>query len=95
VIVSLSRPGVDAAFKLDEKLDRGVSASGAGEYDGNEIAVDGSEAIFYAYGPDADALWKVMKPIVEAAPPKFGSYATLRYGGVDNRSARQVRVRLP
>jgi hypothetical protein len=32
-----------------------------------------SEAILYAHGPNADALWGVMKPIIESGAPDLGS----------------------
>jgi hypothetical protein len=63
-------------------------------YDGNEVAVDGSEAVLYAYGPDADALWDVMKRIIDGAAPKTGSYAIKYYGDASDPSARTVRVDL-
>jgi hypothetical protein len=95
VAVTLAHPSQKTFFSLDAKLDHGVTTSGKGEYDGDGIALDGSRADFYAYGPDADALWKVMKPIVEAAGPKRGSYAELEYGPIEKRSTRIVRVELP
>jgi len=95
VAVTLRRPDANAVFALDGKLGRVIAHAGVGEYDGDGSALDGSESNFYAYGPDADALWKVMKPLVEAAKPRPGSYVELEYGTVMQSSIGTVRIRLP
>ncbi|MER5918367.1 hypothetical protein ABT124_51215 [Streptomyces sp. NPDC001982] len=41
-----------------------VEAAGVGEVDGNEFG--GGEAVLYAYGADAEALFKVMEPILRS-----------------------------
>ena len=56
--------------------------------------MDGSEATLYAYGTDADALWEVMRPVVEASSPNPGSYVTKRYGAPDDPTVREVRIDL-
>jgi signal peptidase I len=89
--------GPNALFELSGKLEHSVSTSGLGKYDGDGAALDGSGADFFAYGPDADALWNVMKPIVEADHPPRGSYATLQYGSdlPFDRQMGTVRIDLP
>lgn len=67
-------------FALEDKLEAAISKSGAGEYDGNEIAVDGSHGSLYMYGPSADKLFEVVKPILEATPFMKGAKVKLRYG---------------
>ncbi len=94
VIVHLADPDAEGVFALESLLDARISAARVGEYDGNEIALDGSEAILYAYGPDADALWQVMEPIVASTSPNAGSYAIKRYGEAGDPSAREVRIDL-
>ncbi len=71
---------LDEMFELEEKLESVIEENEVGEYDGNEVAVDGSEAILYMYGPDADRLFSVVKPILEAASFMTGAVARLRYG---------------
>ena len=39
---------------LEDRLESVIKASGVGEYDGHEIAVDGSDGVLYMYGPDAE-----------------------------------------
>jgi len=94
VIVYLKDIGFDEMVAIEEPLEAAINDAEVGEYDGNEIALDGSEAILFAYGPDADALWDVMRPIIVRALPNPGSYAIKRYGAVDDTSAREVRVEL-
>lgn len=67
-------------FALEDKLEKAIAISGAGEYDGNEIAVDGSDGYLYMYGPDADRLYLVVKPILEITPFTKGAHVTKRYG---------------
>jgi hypothetical protein len=67
-------------FALEDKLEKAIAISGAGEYDGNEIAVDGSDGYLYMYGPDADRLFLVVKPILELTPFTKGAHVTKRYG---------------
>lgn len=38
-------------YALEDRLERAISAAGVGEFDGNEIAVDGSDGYLYMYGP--------------------------------------------
>jgi hypothetical protein len=94
VMVHMRGIGTDDAFNLDQDLYREVSSSTVGEYDGRAAAADGSEVIFSAYGPDANALWVVMKPIVEEFSPRAGSYVIKRYGDASDPSAKEVRIAL-
>jgi hypothetical protein len=49
--------------------------------------------VLYAYGPDADALFAVMAPILHDLPFR-PAHVTLRYGSVDDQSAAEHRVDL-
>jgi hypothetical protein len=46
-------------FSFEKGLEDAIAESGAGDYDGNELAVDGSDGTLYMYGPDADKLFAV------------------------------------
>lgn len=52
----------------------------AGEFDGNEIAADGSSGSLYLYGPDADRLLAVARPVLLQHPFLHGARLRLRYG---------------
>jgi len=83
---------LQAMFDLEDKLERAIAEAGAGEYDGNEIAVDGSDGSLYMYGPDADALTDVVRPILAAVPFMNGATITKRYGPPEDgvREAEEV-----
>ena len=67
-------------FALEQELERAIAAARAGEYDGNEIAADGSVGTLYMYGPDADRLYESVRPVLEASPLMRGAQITRRYG---------------
>jgi hypothetical protein len=81
-------------FTLDQDLYRALSSANAGQYEGDETAADGSETIFTADGPDANALWVLMKPVVAQFAPGPGSYLIKRYGDASDPSAKEVRINL-
>lgn len=77
------KPLADREIDLDEieePLVVAVERAGVGEFDGNELAADGSDAVLYLYGPDADTLWAAVDPVLRRAPLGAGSYAIKRYG---------------
>jgi hypothetical protein len=65
-------------FALEESLSAAIADSMAGEFDGNEVG-DG-QAILYMYGPDADALYSAIAPIVRAAEIAIDGVVVRRYG---------------
>jgi hypothetical protein len=84
---------LDALFELERKLERAISREHAGEYDGNEVAVDGSSGTLYMYGPDADRLFKVVRPILDGCAFMKGAVVHLRYGPPD-KGADEKEIRL-
>jgi len=81
-------------FAFEKGFESAVNASGLGDYDGNELAVDGSDGSMYMYGPDADRLFAFVRPRLEAAAFLKHVRVTLRYGSVDDPKAREVVVKL-
>jgi hypothetical protein len=67
-------------FDLSGSLETAIEAADAGEFDGNEVAADGHDGCLYMYGPDADRLFRVVRPILEACDFMRGAKITLRYG---------------
>jgi hypothetical protein len=65
-------------FKLEEALAAAIDESGAGELDGNEAG--GGEVVLYLYGPDADALYEAIVPVLRASALGEGSTILRRYG---------------
>ncbi|MGZ3184999.1 MAG: hypothetical protein ACXU8N_21400 [Telluria sp.] len=79
-------------FELEDRLESVISKAKVGEYDGHEIAVDGSDGRLYMYGPNADRLFEVVKPVLEAATFMKGAKVVKRYGppGKDSREVSIV-----
>ena len=83
VIVSFAYMGstdLDPLFALESQLEIAINAAQVGEYDGNEVAVDGSDGTLYMYGPDADKLFTVVRPVLEGCSFMKGAAVKLRYG---------------
>ncbi|MHC4443933.1 MAG: hypothetical protein ACYTBZ_05515 [Planctomycetota bacterium] len=82
-------------FELGDKLESAIAEAGVGEFDGNEVATDGSDGFLYMYGPDADRLFEVVRPILETTDFTNGAKATLRYGPPeDGVEEREVKIGL-
>ena len=84
---------LDPLFELEDQLESLLEDSEFGEYDGHEIAVDGSDGVLYFYGPDADALYSAIKPTLVASSSIKNAIATLRYGPPED-GVRQVVARV-
>lgn len=72
-------------------LTEAIEQADVGEFDGNEYG--GGKVVLYAYGPDADALFAVMAPILNDLPFR-PAHVVLRYGSVDDPSTAEHRVDL-
>ncbi|MGW2585714.1 hypothetical protein ACWCYZ_31085 [Streptomyces virginiae] len=64
-------------FDAERALQAAVSAAGVGEVDGNEFGA--GEVVIFAYGSDADALYRAMEPSLRALPFR-PAHVVLRYG---------------
>lgn len=65
---------------LEDELEQKLADKSVGEYDGHEIAVDGSEGTLYLYGPDARRAYEEVKEILTRSSFMNGAEVTLRYG---------------
>jgi hypothetical protein len=84
---------LEPLFALERQLESAITAAQAGEFDGNEIAVDGSDGTLYMYGPDADKLFDAIRPALEACSFMKGAVVKLRYGPpADGTPEREVRI---
>ena len=66
--------------KLEQQLEAVLSGTSVGEYDGNEVATDGSDGYLYLYGHDAALLYSVIRPHLEACSFMRKAKVKLRYG---------------
>ncbi len=71
---------LEALFEVERQLEAAIDKAGAGEFDGNEIAVDGTDGSLYMYGPDADKLFEAVKPVLESADCLSEVVVCLQYG---------------
>ena len=80
VYFQYGKTDIQPILNLEDALERAIVKVGVGEYDGNEIAADGSDGSLYMYGPDADKLFNVVRPVLESADFMQNATAILRYG---------------
>jgi len=95
VIVHFSYGSADLTklYALAAKLEEAIETAAVGEFDGHEIAVNGRDASFYIYGPDADKIYQVAQPILAASDFMHGATVTVRYGSyVELVHERRIRI---
>ncbi|WP_316757861.1 hypothetical protein [Streptomyces herbicida] len=73
----------DAIYDAARALAAAVGKEGVGEVDGNEFG--GGEAVLYAYGKDAEALFEVMEPTLRGLPFR-PAHVVLRHGSREAES---------
>jgi hypothetical protein len=95
VIVHFQYGSTDLArlFVLEEQLERAILMADAGEFDGNEVAADGSDGYLYMYGPDADRLFAAVRSALEGAEFMRGARVKLRYGPPEE-GVKEIEVEL-
>jgi hypothetical protein len=95
VIIHFSYGSTDLSrlYDLEDKLESALQLADSGEFDGNEMAADGSDGYLYLYGPDADILFETIKPVLEAAAFMKGAKAKLRYGPPKD-GTREVEIEI-
>jgi hypothetical protein len=85
-----TKADLERAFALEDRQIAAIEAANAGALDGNEVG--GGEVVFYAYGPDAQALYKAMAP--ELTNVRRPAFAILRFGSADDPKAIERRIDL-
>jgi hypothetical protein len=81
-------------YSLGDQLQLAINEAKVGEYDGHAIPADGSEGRYFIYGPDAEAIFKVITPVLEASPLMRGATVTLHFGPRSWRTPKRV-IKLP
>jgi hypothetical protein len=77
-------------YALEDQLRSAISNSGAGEYERHEVAKDGSDGAYYMSCPDAEELFRVISPLLEAFSFTRGATVTLRYGPKKRGTPKRV-----
>ena len=75
---------------LEDQLIDIIEAESLGEFDGNEFGPDGTK--LFMYGPDADALFAGIEPVLLAHPLCAGARIVIRHG---SPGAKEREVILP
>jgi hypothetical protein len=73
----------EAVFDAERAMSAAVEEVGVSEGDGNEFG--GGEAVLYAYGANAEALYEVMEPTLRGLPFR-PAYVVLRRGSRETES---------
>jgi hypothetical protein len=83
-------PRVRPLRETEKRLDAAITSAGVGEYDGDQIATELSEGSLYLYGPDADRLFAVVRPVLDSAPFMRGALVVVRYRPPGSREVKVV-----
>jgi hypothetical protein len=68
----------DDMYQWEDTLAEAIDEAGVGEFDGIGRGLGFLD--FYMYGPNADALFNVVEPLLRSFSPRPGSYVVKRYG---------------
>ena len=99
VLVHLDATGLpDAVYEncdlatLEGQLESAIASASVGEYDGNESGP--AETTLYMYGPNAEALFSSVEPVLRAYPLCQNARVVIRMGSRVQSNVRSV-YRLP
>ena len=81
-------------YALEEVLGQAISDAGVGAYEGHDVSADGSDGYFYMYGPDAEAIYRVIAPALANSTFIRGAKITLWFGPRKWRTPKRV-IHLP
>ncbi len=81
-------------YALGDQLQAAIVESKVGKYDGHAIPADGRDGRYFVYGPDAEAIYKAIAPILQASPFMRGATVTLHYGPHKRGTPKRV-IELP
>jgi hypothetical protein len=93
IYFSYGMDSLEPLHTLGFELERIIESADAGRYDGHEIAMDDTEGSYYMYGPNAEKLFKAVKPALENIPWMKGARALLLFGPMgENTSQIEVDI---
>jgi hypothetical protein len=93
VIINTGSPNVtiEQVYELSDSLRDDLAGQDCGELDGHEMAVSGSDAIFYLYGPDARKLYLKIQDTLRVHEITQTGNVYLRFGDVSDADAFEMR----
>ena len=81
-------------YALGDKIQLAIQEAKVGQYDGHALPADGSQGRYFVFGPDAEAIFKIIQPVLAASPLMSGATVTLHYGPPSWRTPKRV-IKLP
>ena len=81
---------LDLLHQLESKLRIALFHAGVGELDGHEIAMDSTDGFLYFYGPNAEVLFKAIRPLLLETPFMKKAEVYLRFGAVDDPEVSDI-----
>lgn len=84
---------LDRLHQVEDRLLEVIEKNGLGEYDGHEINVAGTDGTLYMYGPNADAIFEAIKPILFDVDWLKEAKVRLRYGPPED-GVKERRIKL-
>jgi hypothetical protein len=80
VYFDYKKDNLEPLHKLEDELEKVIAKHNVGEYDGNEMAINLNDGILFMYGPNAELLYKAIKPTLLTRDFMKGAKAKLRFG---------------
>lgn len=77
---------------LERQLQRVIDSGRLGDFDGHEITGDLREGVLWMYGPDGDALFQAVRPLIAGATCFSRAVATLRFGLPSQAAPQRIEV---
>jgi hypothetical protein len=81
-------------FALEDVLRHTIAEAGVGHYEGHDVAEDGSDGYYYMYGPDAEAIYRAVDPVLKTASFMKDAKVTLWFGPRAWRTPKRI-IQLP
>lgn len=85
---------LDPLHQLEDKLRMIIESENVGDYDGHEIAMDDSDGSLYMFGPNAEKLFKAVKPILVSTHFMKDATAYLRFGSVHDEGVPEIEFEI-
>lgn len=81
-------------YALEDQLRHVISDAAVGKYEGHDVSADGSDGYYYLYGPDAEAIYRVISPVLAGSTFMHGAKVTMWFGPRKWRTPKRV-IHLP
>ena len=56
------------AYAVGDQIQSAVADAKVGEYDGHALPADGTDGRYFICGPDAEEIYRVIAPVLQASP---------------------------